>query len=150
MGATIEPPLSLNTDVSGFLLFFKSPICYLTESIQPYSDWKLILGASFKGLLLDFLIKIQTLQGQSRSRVTGDRQSRSEQLSCPTAPGRPTSLPLCTSSSTKSSRTSSWRGSKGVQILYLLAWQEELKSEVMATRAPYPEGWKEHCSLWTL
>lgn len=62
-----------------FDLFFKNPLCYLAESIQPYSYWKLILGASFKGLLLDFLIKIQTLRGQSCSTATGtDRQTRCE------------------------------------------------------------------------
>lgn len=96
---------SLNTDGSCFVLFFKIPICYLAESIQPYSYWKLILGASSKGLLLDFLIKIQTLQGQSCCTATGDRQTQCEQLCCPAAPGQP---PPCTScSSTCSSRTSS-------------------------------------------
>lgn len=110
-----------------FVLFFKIPICYLAESIQPYSYWKLILGASLKGLLLDFHIKIQTLQGQSCCTATGDRQTDSVWAAVLPCSSRSTPFmhsvcaPLLAAAG-----PAPRRGSKGVKILYPLAWQQGL------------------------
>lgn len=53
--------------------FSKIPFAIWPHLHEPLFNWKLILGASLKGWLLDHLIKIQTLRGHKQLHSDWDR-----------------------------------------------------------------------------
>lgn len=75
----------------------------MAESTQTSFPLKLILGASLKSLLLDFLIEVQTLEGEEQL-CSHEEHRLGVGLCCPAAPGHP-ARPPCTRPSIGSSRT---------------------------------------------
>lgn len=66
---TAEPFLSLyeiKSTQTLYVLFSKVPFAIWQNLHKLRFYWKLILGASLKSLLLDFLIEVQTLEGEEQ------------------------------------------------------------------------------------